>query len=261
MAALVEVMGLPGAGKSTLSGALALALRARGAEAWERREAVRGCLRRRPDGRFKSLLKRLPAALWEPWIGVQSEVFPILEFAAGHPGLLRLLADWVDRPDWEAEQRYGILWAFAKLFAETELLRQHGPGKGAVIFDEGFAHRGFSLFGYLCTEPVPARVCADYVALVPAPYAVLWVDTDVETCARRLAGRAALPLLARGDNPVQLERRLQQGRVVLERIGAAFRERGVPVWRLENHDGRQGDAERQLAEDIVPSILEIPGLH
>lgn len=255
MATIVEIMGLPGSGKTTATAILLRALREQGVSVLGRRESVLSCLRRRPDRWIKGFLKHLPVWLWEPLLGSQTAFLEFVGFAARHPKLFKILADWTVRSGWDEQKRHGILWAFALLFAEAELIRRHAPVDAVVLFDEGFAHRGFSLFGYLPPDRVPAGACSDYVDAIPLPSAAVWIDAGIESCARRLGMRPAFPLLARGATSDDPRIQLHQGQAVSERIAAALEQKGVPTWRVDNRDGRQAEATKQMLQGIVPRII------
>ena len=257
MAIIVEIMGLPGSGKTMASAILARALREKRVAAWNRREVVLACIRRRPYGWIKGLLKRLPTVVWEPWLGSQTAFIEYVGFTVLHPNLLKLLADWTIQSGWGEQKRHGILWAFALLFAEAELIRRHAPNDGVVLFDEGAAHRGFSLFGYLPPDRVSGDVISNYVDAIPLPQAVVWMDADVESCMRRLDERSHFPLLAQGGTTEDIRIQLQHGQVVVGLIASALAQKGVPVWRVDNRDGSQAESTERLIRQVIPQIMEI----
>jgi hypothetical protein len=231
----IELCGVPGAGKSTACAAL-VADAGSAARALGREAAMLRCLRRRDDGLLKNTLKRLPGWVWKR----------IMDTAYAMDELRRFMADHIALSDHVMHTLHAralsprdadIVWgAFMRTFVEYELARRFLRDDETLIMDEGFAHRAFTLFGYL-DEALPEADLERYAALVPLPDRVILVDTPPPVCAERLAARPARPF----QFPIQLadmtpERRvaqLEHGAACLRRVADALEARGAHVVRID----------------------------
>jgi hypothetical protein len=175
MALLVELVGAPGAGKSTVAAALD-GLRAGGAVLRPatdlvrppRRGLPREAARRLAGAEDPRVLRRALADRAEAW----------------DPLLRLVLAARPDDPRGAALRLEALDWT-RRTLATVALVRA-APG-GAFVLDEGPLQRVTAVLGPL---PDPVEV-ARYVGLLPPSDLVLHLKADDATLARRLADRAA----------------------------------------------------------------------
>lgn len=246
MTRILEFMGLPGSGKSTLSCALAGEARRRGLAVRPAAEAVLRCIRRRDDGMLRNFLKRLPYPVWEPVAGVRHALAELHAFASDHVALFALWFEVLDRGPVPEAWRRCILHAFFRRCAERQLLDAHlAPDEGALV-DEGFALGVITMLG--CLPPgTPCEADVErYVRHAPAPYAVFWIDPDPAACAARLRRRPAMPLLWEACTESELLAHLEYGRHCMGLAAREYERRGIPVCRVGNDDGVADEALRRI---------------
>jgi len=236
MSRIIEFMGLPGSGKSTLARALLEDLRAHGPALLGNEEAVARCLRRRDDGILGNLLKRLPAAVWEPLAGSRRSLAELHLSASAHTELFALLFEVLSRRPVPRAWRECILYAFFKRCAERQLFDAHlAPGEG-VVLEEGFAMGVVNV----CSLPPESRREQDvprYVRGMPRGFAAFWVDAEPAECAARLRRRPEVPVVWAECSDAELLERLEHGRRCYRQAVAELESQGVPVCTVPNAAG------------------------
>ncbi|MCX6995980.1 MAG: AAA family ATPase [Kiritimatiellaeota bacterium] len=242
MSRIIEFMGLPGAGKSTLARVLLAELRQRGLSMRSNEEAVIHCVRRRDDGILMNVIKRLPFGVWEPIAGSRYALLEFQLFSSAHTPLLGLVFEILNRDPVPPALQQCILYALYLHYAERQLLETHlGEGESVVV-EEGVAMGLLALLGSL----PPGKPCEEdierYARDMPASFGVVWVDADPAICAARLRRRPQLPLPWAACSDEALLAHLEYGRHILDRAAAEFRRRGTPVCRIPNSEAAVGCA-------------------
>lgn len=258
---IVEFMGLPGAGKSTLAAMLLREMRRRERGWMSGSKAQIRCLRRRNDGLALSVAKRLPYGLWEPWAGLRRALGEVHEFSSDHPGWMRIVFETVESCDAPLSWRRCVLFALLMRVAERQLFNHHLSSVETAVVEEGLAHGAFTLFN-ICVQDKPQNASpASYADSMPAPNTVVWVDASPETCAARLKQRPELPLLWQGYEPDDVLKRLYVGRDVLECVAETLDRRGVVVRKVHNPDGgfTSQDAWASWIEPLVEAMKTSSG--
>ncbi len=246
----VEFIGIPASGKSAVAAALAAALRraaparpvVHGADAWF------AFLRRRDDGPWKNLFKRLPAAAWGP-LRMTVQLPEFVKASARRPGLLANHAAAMARRTLPYDWAYMVNFAFVRSLCEQELAESNLRDGDIWLQEEGLAQRAFSLYGYF-DEPRPEAELKEYLDHAPAPDVLVVMDTPVEVCHERLRKRPFYPILVERHPP---ERRLAQwnkGVGVIAFIADELARRGTRVLRASGN-GRPGDAAGGLARELL----------
>jgi hypothetical protein len=245
---MIEFMGLPGAGKTT-----GAALLQRGQWGRDRRlvpvaEAFWSSARREAAGILKPLLLRMPRVIRHPLAG------PMSRLDLGHLFLSRecrfcevVFREMSCLPD--PLQRQSFLYALLIHAVQREVIERHFPPDLLVVAEEGFAQRAMTLFGYRPEEAEADRLAA-YVRFMPKPAAVVWVDTEPDLCAARLARRGQPPYPLQSLPAPQWPAQLARARRVLASAAAALQESGVPVVAV------RGDRD-DLAEQVSVMLAGI----
>ena len=187
---VIELIGTPGAGKTTLIPAIVGSLRERGIEAFTVVDAARPYAQRTFWGKVvhslapRSLHRPL---LWQLFYRL-STLYRLL-FAIKHPRLIwQVLSSQLQRPEAaDVRQRKVLHWYF-RLTGYYEFLRGHARSGEALVFDEGFVHRVVQLFASSVEEPDKAQVRA-YIDLLVQPDLVVFARTPWQTCKRRIVHR------------------------------------------------------------------------
>ncbi|MEM7472086.1 MAG: hypothetical protein AAF340_12105 [Pseudomonadota bacterium] len=164
---LIELLGLPGSGKSTLIKALVPALRKAGLSA------------RRAD-KLAGLESTDPAAPRYLKRGAdRTTLYRTLAFRRDHPALM----DHVERTlDLSASDTFLFSWT-SNLYAAS---REHAHIVDVAFLDEGFAHRGVS--AHLDADDA---LYHDYLSLIPLPDLILHLCPPPRMAFRRAIHRRA----------------------------------------------------------------------
>ncbi len=260
MSFLVEWMGLPGAGKSTLAPECLRALRG-GPIRWHNEEAAMiRCLRRRDLGRVLNLLKGLaPPRVWRAAAERWSSAEALHQWASGYPRFFHQLFGRLGQIEPADPNRASVLFAFFQRTIRRALWERHAAADEGMVIEEGLCYSAFALLeGWIGDESVSDAV-RDYAAVCPPPTALIWTDAPTADCAARLARRPALPVFWSGLEAGALRRRLESGRRILTATADAFAARGVPVYRVTTGDREWEDSIRLVraaAADIQRKTSE-----
>ena len=164
---LIEFLGLPGAGKSTLIRALVPALRAQGMSA-RRADKLAG---------LPSVERNAPRYLERG--ADRTTLYRITRFRREHRGLMKHI-----------EHKLALGQADEFLFSLTaglyQACREYGDTIGAALLDEGFVHRGVS--AHLDRDDA---LFERYVAMIPAPDLLVHLCPPVDTAFERAVSRRA----------------------------------------------------------------------
>lgn len=246
MSRIVEFMGLPGAGKSTLASVL-IRESSRKIRLLPEREAVIRCLRRRDDGMLGNFLKCLPTFAWEPFLGSRHALEELHLFATGYGQLFQLIFEITGRSDVPADWRQSVLYTFFKRCSERQLLDAHLISHEYALVEEGFAMGALSM-ACLSAESCRPEDLDNYLSMIPLPSIVFWVDADPLDCLTRLRQRPKPPLVWEGCSDSELLERLMHGRNCFEKTAASLERRNIEVYQIPNRSGAIEDARRIIAD-------------
>jgi len=259
---IVELLGLPGAGKSTLAAAL-LDGSGRGSG---RRDASRVApplsppsrvldIARLPlpagiDAALRAAVQQLPPrggsvarrALWR-----QDPVDPLAELARTHPEFLELVAH--APPPTDADPAHVLRWRnwpIVTLETHVRLRRAHAPAH-TVLVEEGVVQRANTV----CAGA--PELAARYFATQPLPDALVVLTTDPRTAHQRIAARAKGPLLRHeGREPAAVLADLERTAGLVTTATEVLRGRGLTVLELDASDPVQALQDRVLT--LVASL-------
>jgi hypothetical protein len=227
----IEFCGLAGSGKTHCAQALVAHMQQKGVAALDLRSAVLQCLQARNDGRIKNTMKRFPRQVWERFLGSEYALREFQAFALEHAELFRVVFSVLAGRRHATNENGIALNSLTRLCAEYHLASTHLEQEVLVV-EEGFAQRGFTLVRQDNGRD-PEAILRKYVGGIPIPDTVIWVDTPVDTCVRRLRLRQAPPEYLRGLSAVTCREQLMYGRRVFETITGTLSELGVEVLRYE----------------------------
>ena len=249
-------MGLPGSGKTTLASQLVRMLGAQGIQVFGQEDAVRLFLRRRNDGVIGNVLKMFPSFVWEPCVGIQRALPELHRFTLKNVTLIQILASVLENNRAPQVWVESILNAFYRQCAEYQLATEHMRAKELRVAEEGFVHRGFTLFGYFPATVSEGEVLYHYVDSIPLPLIVIFVDVSPEECWSRVQKRPKppIPLLDRDD--AEVIDQLNVGMHCLCRLADICEERGVTVFRISNGDKVKNKVVKNL-QSVVDRLNEL----
>ncbi|MEM6408260.1 MAG: hypothetical protein AAF700_07550 [Pseudomonadota bacterium] len=211
---LIELIGVPGSGKSTVLRALLPALRAQRVQA---HRADRLIALESTDPNAPRYLKRGPDRL---------ALYRSLQFRRSHPALLMHI-----------EQDLAPGPADAFLFSWTTNLfqaaREHGPKDGFTFLDEGLVHRGASF--HQTAEP---QLFEHYLSLIPLPDVVVNLCPPPRLAYQRAVARRAHKTLPRAKVEAKFGDKLafRERHRFIERGLDHLRGRGAVIWDIDTSE-------------------------
>jgi broad-specificity NMP kinase len=249
---IVELLGVPGAGKTTISRELVSLLgarevrahsivsagRARGAAS-----AVGRALARRRSSRTGRVVE------WQLF-SIRA-AFAVVPFARSHRGLTRrVLMDQLGR-DIPVGLRIHIVRNFLRLCGRYRCITERPGATEALVLDDGFVHRAVQVHASAFEDVDLARV-GDYIGLVPPPDLVVFVTAHVATCEQRVRERGVWRH-SRRLSTAQLARYLRNAEIVVTAAADHARRLGWNVVQIDN-DGRALDEVRRELDDSLPFL-------
>jgi hypothetical protein len=248
---IVEFIGTPGSGKTTLSKELISVLRERGMTAWSITDAARDHALRTVTGRTVASLAPPPLRaplLWQVFYALSIAHLP--GFLREYPELCRrVVRSQLERPVAAATKRRALYWFF-QLAGRHRFLTSTAIENEAIVLDDGFIHRSVQLFASHSEEPNSDAV-AKYVGLLPIPDLLVSVVAGLEVCQRRVYGRGVWTH-RRHLEPAELSRYLVNAEEVAQLAVRHARTFGWDVADIPN-DGRPLEDVRRGLERIVES--------
>jgi hypothetical protein len=246
---IIELIGAPGAGKTSLAPALIASFAERGVAVRGVVEAARPFAERSPLGAAATRLA--PARLRRPLLWqafCQASALYRLRFFARHPRLIAHVLRAQRRRPIPIEERLHALRWFIVLAGQYEFLKAHArPGEG-LIFDEGFIHRAVQMYASDREIPDRAQVAA-YVDLLPQPDLLCAVRAPQERCIERVY-RRGLWHRFRHKRRDQVERYITNAHQIVDMAVDRARGRGWRVVEVDNGGDDIGPAEMALRERL-----------
>lgn len=251
---IIELIGTPGSGKTTIMQAVIEHFRGRGVDAYSRRDIHRVYRSRSPARRL---------VRWAPG-HLQERIF--LRLASFHRTLewqkhLLTLAPLIrhvqetqqNRPVEAGVDARNILPSFRRSVESYGLLKTHRRPSDVLVFDEGFVHRVVALYVSPVEMPDPARV-KTYLNLVPPADYVIHIQSPPEECMRRRIQRGLTGYLATLDEE-SLARFFAHAHATITLTVDHLRQKGWTVLEIDNSDGRSA----QAAEELERMLEKIGG--
>jgi thymidylate kinase len=256
-ALIVELIGTPAAGKSTLLPAIKDYFRQQAMQPWSVIEAARPFARRTPLGRFVNAWA--PARLRSPllWqVFYQHSRLHRTRFHREHRAFMdALLRFQRQRPIPEADRRHVLHW-FTNLTGQYGFLKEHSQTGEVLIFDEGFVHRVVQLFASEA-EPVDAERIHSYLRQVPVPDLVIQPRASVETCVERVYLRGVWKRFKGRDKAV-VTRFIANAYVAVNIAVDFMLTEGWPVVQVLNENRPASEAVHALSRQLSSKYQFVP---
>ena len=125
-------------------------------------------------------------------MGPEYALAELTRFCASRPTLLSALFAAVETHSFDEQDRSIILESFISSFVEYQLRQEHLGDAESVIVDEGMAQRVFTVFG-LSRVSVETATLENFIASLPEPDTLVWMDTGPEVCLERILARPRGP--------------------------------------------------------------------
>ncbi|MDJ1007912.1 MAG: hypothetical protein QNJ13_08825 [Paracoccaceae bacterium] len=208
---IVEVIGLPGAGKTTISAEIERQVLAAGGQAAGLRDvAFRRMQAKRREVRF---IRNRPE---------RASMFGAFSFRQKHAEVFETLSHGRD------EELPTVLWNL-ELMAQYYFATDGGPGPGLLVVDEGFVHRGAA---HLLERP--PEEFDRFVAALPGDFALVYLALPVdEALARASTRRRGLNHMWPGRSEGDILRQMERVAAQIARAAALWRHRGCAVIEVD----------------------------
>ena len=250
---VIEFLGTPGSGKTTMATDLIEALRAQGIDAAGIVSGARDHAMRTVPGR--SIVRLAPDRLRGPLLWQVFYAYGVLDvapFAARHPSLVRqVLRSQRTRPISAAMVRHTLFW-WLQLAGRSRFLARTAREGEVLVIDDGFLHRVVALFASHAEDVEPDDVDA-YVRSIPLPDLAIRPLASRATCERRVRDRGiwrhSTHLSAEG-----LSHMLAQGERAVDAAADAARRRGCAVAEVPNDETDRADTARRVVEAATALI-------
>ncbi len=234
---IVEMLGAPGAGKTSLLPAAREFFDRRGLQAYSVVEAARPAAARTGSGRLAARL--LPGrlrsfTLWQIYYACSRRYRS--EFRRMYPGLVEgVLSYQRKRPISPYDRRHVVRW-FLHLTGAYAFLKASLRPEEVLIIDEGFIHRVVQLFASEVEELQPHRIYA-YLDAVPRPDLLIYVAASAGASRQRVFERGVWERFQRKTEADTL-RFLERSQQAVEMAAGYLASKGWPMVQISN-DGRE----------------------
>lgn len=242
---VVEFLGIPGSGKTTLATAVVTRLQDSGKPAFTLKEAVSKAMRegvgdRLVDPVMARLPKRLLARYSESgFIRSNAMLVSLMEFMTARPGAVAaFLEGQARRADYEVGTDLVIRW-FLQLVARYQLATSVLGEGDVLILDEGFAQRAVTGFAHRFSAEDHPDIDR-YLAAVPQPDLLVHLDVPVEVAIGRVTEDGQVdPTKRLWGSDVDPVGFLEDARGCVLRVVDVSRSAG---WNVLEFDGRTGSS-------------------
>jgi hypothetical protein len=239
---VIELIGTPGSGKTTLSRSLVEMLREQGIEAATIVEAARPRARRTLPGRFVAWVApgRIGnAVLW--WLFYLYGSGQAVAFAFERPALARQVRRSQRGRPVSTHMKRHILYWWAQLAGRYRLLTRGVNGRSVLVIDDGFLHRSAALHASHLEDPDPSAIAA-YVDLLPPPDLVIRPMAGPDVCEGRVHDRG-IWAHSRSLRRDEIARSLRNAEHAVDLAVRRARMRGWNVVEIDN-----GERDLELVE-------------
>jgi len=192
---LIEFVGAPGVGKSTIHRLLVRRLHQGRRQYLTQEEALTIAARRNIEKILRYCLKVLPfkyAVKLNTFLDNRSYMY--LEAQS------RFLANWgksfevflnsFEFSQMKPAERALVIASFLEVGACFECLIDQLPDRSVVVQEEGFIQKSFMFISPLQTVQEEESILTRYLANIPIPEVVVYVFADVEACYERMVSRS-----------------------------------------------------------------------
>jgi thymidylate kinase len=252
---IVEFVGTPGAGKTTLCNELVSLLQEDDIDASTIIGAAREHGLRTVAGQV--IVRFMPhsfrrAFLWQLFYLLS--ILHIAPFTLEHFRLIWfVLRTQLGRPIPMAAKRHVLFWFF-QLAGRSRFLGTTSREREMLVVDDGFLHRAVHLNASHVEEPDACQVTT-YIDLAPKPDLVVFTVAGLDVCERRIRERGVWSH-RRHLSSAELSRYLRNAELVLGLAVQRARERGWTVVEVKNEDRGLDQVRRDLREAVGPLLAE-----
>jgi thymidylate kinase len=230
---IVEFIGTPGAGKTTLVPVVSTYFKENGYQAYSVLDAARPFAKRTFAGKVvrkifpESILKII---LWQ--IFYISSYFNRRKFHQKNNALMEAFYHHQEkRPITPSDREHVIHW-FVHLTGYYEFFKKFIQQNDVLIFDEGFVHRVVQLFASENEAP-DFDLVASYLDLIPKPDLIIFTNTPTNICEERVFSRGVWERFREKD-PADTSKFIHHSSEVVNFSAKYMREKGWNLIEVQN---------------------------
>jgi len=261
---VIDFIGSPGAGKTTVVPITIESLRQAGIDGHRLVDAARLSIKETVLGRITARIlpvRYQDAALWH--LFYRLSLLYRMKFALKHFRLHQYVLDLQrNRPPEADTAKRRVIPGFLSLMGAYETLLSRGKASGAILLDEGFIQRVVQLTASECEVP-EAKTINTYLDLLPRTDLVIYINTPVSLCLDRVYTRGVWGHL-RHKSPEEIARFVTNAHHGVELAVQAILERGWPLVEVRNTDPlewTEGSLQQQIYEAVTRILVPSAGLH
>jgi hypothetical protein len=231
---VIELVGAPGSGKTTMLPIVLDACRSAGLDPGTVVGVARPLALRTSLGRVVRTLPEGPMRSRASWLVFRSAcaMTSLTQVVRTWPLAWRVLSSqWGRTTEAEARDRRVVYW-FHRLLGHHGFFLRYAAGKEVLVLDEGYVHRVVQLFASAVEDPDPLAV-RSYLATVPVPDLTVSVHAPVERCIERVRARGVWTRYADRDDD-EVGRFITHAHHAAELAASHARERGWNLIELDN---------------------------
>lgn len=254
MGVIIEMLGAPGAGKTTMIGAVEDGCRDAGRTPFTIERAARRFAARTLPGRLASRVvpdrfdRRAQWAVYRLVSGWHT-----VRFAVVHRRLaLYLLHSQRGRPAAADARGRRVVYWYLRMMGSYGFLRSNAAPDEVIVIDEGFVHRAVQLHASAVESPTASQI-AEYVAVLPRPDLVVHVCASSAACWRRVQARGAWARLSH-RSPADIERFVQHAHSTVTLLRAELDRQEWPVLEVDNDSEDPTEAAATLTRALSPLL-------
>ena len=253
---IIEFIGAPGAGKTTLMPTVMAFFQERGIKTYTVVDAARPFAQRTLMGKVVGMLpgKVRRPLLWQVFYRLSA--LRRRQFRRRHERLMdHVVQSQVGRPAEADVEKRKVLYWFDHLTGYYEFLRACIKPDEALVLDEGFAHRVVQLFSSSAEAPDREKIVA-YLQQVPRPDLLIFTSTPREICEERIYSRG-LWERAQHKSEAEISQFVTNAHQAVTVAVDFMREQGWTVVAVDNGrtdlSATQAELRRQLAQ-VFPAV-------
>ncbi len=193
---IVEFIGIPGVGKSTIREKLVQQLKTIKPHSFlKSEEAFLAVSRRHTDLMYRTVLKPLPDVI-ALRIAKKISSRTLFQFEAQNNFLAKygqafkayLLSDKFQNT--HVSEKSGLIAAFLQVGSLLELISTNFVRESFVFFEEGLVQKSFMFLSpQSCRQDVDEKQLTSYLEHIPLPDIIIYAKADINTCFARMQSR------------------------------------------------------------------------